>query len=180
MLLAAAAAEDLIMEGGDVCNAYLYGDIDMEVIIEHLMNYSGVYEKPVFACRLSKSMYGIRQAGQIWGSLLVKTILSWNFTKSTADARVLIKKEVLNVVITPTVVDDMVFFSNSKQMLDEFKSPLRESVDVKLFSVLREFIGWEISRDPEGIKITQAHYAKQVLAIHGLSQANGKMDSTSN
>lgn len=47
--------------------------------------------------------------------------------------------EFIQVVI---VVDDMLFASNSRRMLEEFKDRLKESFEVKFFPEVTSFIGW--------------------------------------
>lgn len=82
MLLALTAADGLIVEGGDVCNAYLYGNIDVTVIIEQPTDSSGIEAQPGMLCKLLKSICGLKQPGNIWGSLLVNTLLSWGIKQS--------------------------------------------------------------------------------------------------
>lgn len=44
MVLAISPIYGLLDEGGDLCNAYLYGDIDMEIFIEQPTNSSCIPE----------------------------------------------------------------------------------------------------------------------------------------
>ena len=46
ILLAIAAAHGLIVEGGDIGNAYLYGDIDVNIYMEQPTDSSGRQEFP--------------------------------------------------------------------------------------------------------------------------------------
>ena len=46
------------------------------------------------------------------------------------------------------------------------------SFDVKLFGKLTSFVGWNIIQRPEGIKIDQRGYVKQVLKDHNMETAN--------
>lgn len=65
ILLSHAAANDLIVEGGDVSNAHLYRNMDCEVYIENPTLCTGVEEMPAQVCLFKKAMYGIRQTGKI-------------------------------------------------------------------------------------------------------------------
>lgn len=76
MLLAISAHDGHIVEGGDVCNAYLYGGIDIPIHIEQPTNSTRIEEAPGYVCKLIKSTYGLKQAREIWGSLFVTTIIS--------------------------------------------------------------------------------------------------------
>lgn len=177
ILLSIAAADGLLVEGADICSAYLYGKLDVPVYMEQPTNSSGVQEMPGHVCRLLRSMYGLKQAGNIWCSLFIDTLTEWGFVKSKIDPRVLFKVDENNghkeFIIVVIVVDDMKFVSNSKRMLEHFKKKLAETFDVKLFGTISSFIGWEIHHNPDGIKITQVRYLETLLAKHGLSEANG-------
>lgn len=65
-LLAVAAAEDLLIEGGDVSNAYLYSAIDYEVSIEQPTDSNGKSEHPGMVYKVLKSMHRLNQEGCIW------------------------------------------------------------------------------------------------------------------
>lgn len=52
VIFAFSAACDLILEGGDVGNAYIYGDIDFEVIQEQPTNSNGKEAMPKHLCFL--------------------------------------------------------------------------------------------------------------------------------
>jgi len=65
MLIALAAGEDAYLEGADVSNAYLYGDLKVPIIMAQPTNSSQTPDKPGYACKLLKSIYGAKQAGQI-------------------------------------------------------------------------------------------------------------------
>ena len=63
-----------------MANAYLYGDMDFEVIMEQPTNSSGKEAMPNYLYLLQKSMYGLKQAGRIWGSMVAKKFLGWGPT----------------------------------------------------------------------------------------------------
>lgn len=144
LLLAIASSEILIVEGGDVSNAYLYGKIDIPVVIEQPTDSSGKEAVPGHVCELLQSMYGIKQAGEIWGSLLCEPLLNWGFTRSAVDPRIFFKVAGSEFIMLVIVVDDLTFTSNSVRLLDYFKQRLRGSSDVKLFGPLKSLVGWEI------------------------------------
>lgn len=148
------------MEGGDVNNAYLYGNIDVDVIIEQPTDLSGREARPGKVCKLQKSMYGLRQAGNIWGA---DTLFSWASTQSRIDHRVLFKKVENMFIIVVIIVDHIMFVSNSTQMLNYLKEKLRSKSDVKLFGSLKSLIGWEVKHPKSGVKISQRRYARELL-----------------
>lgn len=65
MLLALTASQDLTIEGADVSNAYLYGDLEFPIIMDESTDSSQVPAKPGHACKFLKSKYGAKQADEI-------------------------------------------------------------------------------------------------------------------
>lgn len=62
LLHALAAQENLIVEGGDASNAYLYGKIDFPILMEQPADSSFREAKTDHVCELLRSTYGLRQA----------------------------------------------------------------------------------------------------------------------
>lgn len=65
-----AATNVLEIEGVDVPKSYLFGELDMPVYIEQPSNSSGKKERSGKICKLQRSIYGLREAGSIRGSML--------------------------------------------------------------------------------------------------------------
>lgn len=86
-------------------------------------------------------MYDIKQAGGIWGSLLVETFVNRDLEKSVMDERVLFLKRESKFVVICIVVDDSAFTSNSPSLLSALKEKLFSTFDVKLLGEFKSFIG---------------------------------------
>ena len=172
ILLAFAAGEGLILEGADISDAYLYGNIDVPIVMLQPTDSSGMESHPGMVCLLLKSLYGLRQAGEIWGSLLCITLLTWGFQVSNIDKRVYLLDVGTEFVIILVVVDDMTFVSNSTSLLNRIQLHLAATFDVKLFGKLQTFIGWELTYTELGIRVTQTLYAKSLLTRFGLERSN--------
>lgn len=79
MIWAIFAAEGLVVEGGDMINACLHGDIEIPIIVEQPTDSTGIQEIPGHVRVLKKSICGTKQAEKFWdhcGSLLVKVLLN--------------------------------------------------------------------------------------------------------
>ena len=75
MLLACAAAEpETTIEGADIDNAYLYGSLDVPIIMQQPTNSSQKPAMEGYVCELVKSLYGTRQAGEIWDRVLTRPL----------------------------------------------------------------------------------------------------------
>ena len=95
-------------------NAYLYGDLDETVFMEQPTDSSGAERASGKVCKVLKSIYGIAEAGKIWGNVLHRTVISWGFPQSGVDNRLDILINSQGLVILTVVVDDMVFASDSR------------------------------------------------------------------
>ena len=88
MLIALAALLDLILEGGDISNAYLNGWLDVPIIMEQPTDSSGREAYPGMVCLPLRSIYGARQAEKIWGTVLHDALLNFGFSVSSVESRV--------------------------------------------------------------------------------------------
>ena len=171
-LIAISAAENSTLEGADISNAYLYGNLDVPIIMEQPTESSQLPAMPGYVCKLVKSIYGARQAGEIWGSLLNEKFLSWGFKTSTFDNRLYFLRNADEFITLTVVVDDLAFASNSTRMMSWLKSNLKATFDVKLFGSLTSFIGWNISITSDYIKVDQQGYVRSLLQTHGYDRCN--------
>lgn len=169
MFLAKVAAQDLILEGADVSNAYLYGDIDAPIIMDQPTNSSGKPHRPGYVCQLNKSIYGARQAGEIWGGVINTKFVSWGFKQSSQDQRLYLMVDGTNFIILIVVVDDMAFASNNRSLIDRLKKNLSETFKVKLLGQLKAFVGWEIKRTATGLYVNQPKYIQRMLQLHNFT-----------
>ena len=112
-IIALAAGRRLIIEGADISYAYLHGKIDVPIIIVQPRDSRNEELHPGKVCLLLKSMYGLKQAGSIWGSTLIVQIIAWGFKQLSNDTPVLVKGFKKSFVIIAIVVDDMLIVSNS-------------------------------------------------------------------
>lgn len=57
IILAKVAAQDLFVEGADVSNTYLHGDLDTPVIMEQPTDSTGIQNKTGHGALIAKSLY---------------------------------------------------------------------------------------------------------------------------
>lgn len=74
-LFVKVAAKGFILGTTDISNAYFYGDLDEALKIKQPQNASGSSFFSGKFCFLLKSVYGAKQAGQIWGSLMHRQLV---------------------------------------------------------------------------------------------------------
>lgn len=92
--------------------------------MNQLTDSTGVETIPGFICLLKKAIYGLKQAGEIWGSVLFHTLVSLEFKVSSFDKRVQFLHIEEKFVILAVVVDDIKFATNSWDLLTYAKQAL--------------------------------------------------------
>ena len=125
VLIACSARErKTFIEGADIDNAYLYGNLDIPIIVEQPTDSSQQLARPGYLCELIRSLYGTRQAGEIWCSYLDKTLQQWGFKASNINNLVYFSLKGGWFLMLAIVVDDIALSSNSLNLLEKFKSKL--------------------------------------------------------
>ena len=145
-----AAVRDYNITSIDISSAFLYGDIDTEVFMvmpEGLPRYDADGNELV--CKLSKSLYGLRQAPRIWYQHFLNSLLAWGFIRSTVDPCLFIWHDADSVIYALLWVDDLVLLDNKSQHRDAFVAFLQKPV----------------SQGGRGYKLTDRGECKWIIGI---------------
>nr|GEX54076.1 putative reverse transcriptase, RNA-dependent DNA polymerase [Tanacetum cinerariifolium] len=107
--------------------------------------------KPGEACRLKKSLYGLKQSPRAWFGRFTLAIKR--------------KNRVTCLII---YVDDMVITGNDEKEIKKLKEGLFAEFEMKDLRNLKYFLGIEVLRSPKGIFICQKKYILDLLAEIGM------------
>lgn len=118
---------------------------------------------PGHVCQLLKSIYGFRQAGEIWEHVVHVKIFQWGFKQSDQDRKLYFNKKGNYFINRILVVDDMGFPSNSSNLISRFNYLLSNTFKVELLGKLKFFIGLEINWSDYDLYIAQKLYIKKPL-----------------
>ena len=113
-----AAQRDLVLHQMDVKSAYLSAPIDCEIFMEQAEGFkvqSKRGEKLVY--KLRKSLYGLKQSGRNWNSMLHTHLVENNFVQRPTDNCVYTKNEGDNMVVIVVWVDDLIVGANDQELL---------------------------------------------------------------
>ncbi|XP_062075781.1 uncharacterized mitochondrial protein AtMg00810-like [Humulus lupulus] len=125
-------------------------------------------DKPDFVCKLSKSLYVLKQAPRAWFDSLKATLLRWKFQNSKADSSLFFYKTPQVVILVLIYVDDIIVTGNSSSDLKKFTTRLNDHFALKDLGPLSFFLGIEVHRDDTGIYLNQARYIKELLIKTGM------------
>jgi hypothetical protein len=157
-----------IMSGADVANAYVEADIDKLIYMylpkELFCDENG---KPIVV-ELLKSLYGLKQAGELWNRLINEKFCDLGFTRLAHDKCVYIKRNNITSTVTIIVVyvDDILFTGNDQEeiqgVLDYLSDQFTKITDMAIMS---KYIGVEIERDYDNhtIYLSQKLYTQQYV-----------------
>ena len=113
LLLAVAASNDWILKQLGVNNAFLHGDLLEEVYMQPPPGLTLPSSNHV--CKLQRSLYGLRQASRQWYAKLSNFLLSHNYTLSSADHSLFLKRTHTKLTALLVYVDDIVLAGNDDE-----------------------------------------------------------------
>jgi len=130
LLFALAAEKDWLVDHVDIEAAFLHGDVQEEIYIEQPENFilEGSESK---VCKLSKAIYGLKQAAKCWYEKAKRIMMELNFCKFEHEPCVFYKFVNREVIIVTMCVDDFIIFSSRQDEMSKLKRGLKERLDVR-------------------------------------------------
>ncbi|PKI62300.1 hypothetical protein CRG98_017301 [Punica granatum] len=165
-LLTVAVAKEWHIHQMDVNNAFLHGDLEEEVYMKLPPGFSASSNGT--ACRLHKSLHGLRQASRNWFSKFVEALRHYGFIQSGADHSLFIFNGG-NIFLGMLVyVDDLIIVGNNASHCESFKGYLDRCFRIKDLGSLKYFLGIEVTRMGSGLFLSKRKYVLDILAECGM------------
>ncbi|XP_023742457.1 uncharacterized mitochondrial protein AtMg00810-like [Lactuca sativa] len=118
---------------------------------------------PNHVCLLQKSLYGLKQAPLAWFQRFAQFITSSGFTNSKLDTSLFIYRQGDQIAYLLLYVDDIVLTASTTSLLHHIIASLRPEFSMTDLGVLNYFLGVAVSRDNQGMFLSQQKYAIQIL-----------------
>ena len=122
-------------------------------------------------CLLRKALYGLKQAPREWFDKFSTTICSLGFTSSPHENALFIRKSERGVVLLLLYVDDMIITGDDVDGISDLKASLHRTFEMKDLGSLSYFLGLEVISTDDGIYLSQAKYASDLLARAGITDS---------
>lgn len=170
ILMIIAAAEDYNLSSIDIRQAYLQATLREELYMEVPPGMStSDPEGNDLVVQLRRSLYGLKQAGREWHTLLTDTLKGWGFTQSSIDVCLFTYARDASRLWVVVWVDDCVIMDNDPQLRSEFVMWLGEKFPVEDKTQLEWVLHIKISRDRpnRSLSLSQELYVKDLLEKYG-------------
>jgi hypothetical protein len=164
ILLAYATYHGFKLYQMDVKSAFFNGPIKAEVYVEQPLSFEDS-EYPTHVYKLSKALYGIKQAPRAWYECIRDFLLTNGFKVRKVDPTLFTKTIDKYLFICQIYVDDIIFGSTNKSSCEEFCRIMIQKFKMSMMGELKYFLGFQIKQLQEGTFICQTKYNQDILKI---------------
>lgn len=163
LLLTKASKESLVVKQYDVTAAFLNGMLKEEIY----MRPPPGFEEGNFVLKLDKSIYGLKQAANVWYNTFSDALHSIGFQKSKSDSCLHIYNRDSQTVFVISHVDDTLWVSKSAKLIEKLTMELAKFFEMKDLGEVHHFLGLEIKKDADGcFSMCQSTYIDRIAKTH--------------
>src|SRR3954463_13681331 len=159
----------------DMKTTFVNGELEEEIYMDQPDGFV-VKGEETKVCKLLKSLYGLKQAPKQWHEKFDRTLLSAGFVVNEANRCVYYRHGGVDSVILCLYVDDILIFGTNMKVINEVKSFLSKSFDMKDLEEADVILTIKLIKNENGITLTQSRYVEKVLSRFGFT--DGKTSPT--
>jgi hypothetical protein len=123
---------------------------------------------PQHVYKLKKALYGLKQPPQARYERLTIYLLEKGFTRGQAYQTLFIRNQGNHKLIVQIYVDDIIFGATLDSQAHDVAEEMKQELEVSTIGELTYFMGMQVKQTSEGIFISQAKYAKDLVKRFGL------------
>ncbi|GJR98943.1 putative ribonuclease H-like domain-containing protein [Tanacetum coccineum] len=138
LFLAYASFMGFLVYQMDVKSAFLYGTIEEEVYVTQPPGFKDP-DHPDKVYKVVKALYGLHQAPRAWYETLANYLLGNRFKRGKIDQTLFIKKQKGDILLVQVYVDDIIFGSTNKELLQQKEDGIFISQDKYVAKILKKF-----------------------------------------
>lgn len=150
----------------DVKSTFLNGDLEEEVYVSQPEGFVK-RDQPRKVYKLSKALYGLRQAPRAWNARLYKCLRGLGFVKCLQEHAVYTKNRDRKLIIIGIYVDDLIVTGNCDAEVEEFKAQMNREFEMSNLGTLSYYLEIEVVQREGEITLKQATYARNLLTKTG-------------
>ena len=165
ILLAVAASLDYEIGKMDVKTEFLNGSLEEDIYMQQLEGLIARGQEHM-ACKLERSIYGLKQASRTWNIRFDQAITLYGFEKSPDEPCVYKRIQGTKVVFLVLYGDDILLIENDIEVLSSVKGWLQKQFDMKDLGEGNYILGIKLLRDRKNkvSALSQALYIDKILA----------------
>lgn len=168
-VIALAAINNLSLHHIDVNTAYINAPLDEEIFMRPPKDFKLGRHK---ALKLSKSIYGLKQAGLNWYNCISSYLLEIGFQKCLSDYCVFIQdKGFDSCVIVIIYVDDMILASSLEAQIQRIKQQISAKFEIDDLGELKYYLGINIEKSIDSIRLNQHSYISKLVEKYQLGES---------
>ena len=152
----------------DVKNAFLNEDLSEEVYMQPPPSLS-IESNKIY--HLRRALYGLKQAPRAQFAKFSSTIFCLGYIASPYDYALFLCRTDKGTILLLLYVDDMSITGDDISGIQELKDFLSQQFEMKDLGHLSYSLGLEITHSIDGLYITQAKYAFNLLSRAGLTDS---------
>ena len=130
-------------------------------------------DKEGWVLKLKRSLYGLKQAGRNWNTLLTEFLKTIGLDQSDTDQCLFTQTDKEgNTMYLAIYVDDIIITGNAKSLIESTKAKLKERFTCSDLGEAHQLLGMVIERDrmKRRMKIHQSPYIRRMLADYPVSE----------
>eukprot|EP00253_Pinus_taeda_P007210 PITA_07210 len=131
----------------DVKSAFLHGHLHEEIYMEQPIGF--IQTKSSLACRLKKSLYGVKQAPQAWYAKMDNFLLETGFSRCHSHNTIYNNKVGKSLIILVLYVDDLILTGSDPNLINHVNSSLKKKFEMTNLGHLHYFIGLQVFQSKE-------------------------------
>ena len=174
-LLAVATQKGLELRQMDVKSAYLHSEIEEEIYLEQPQGFvkQGKNGQPL-ACKLNKSIYGLKQAAKNWYESLANLLIKNGFQRSRNDYCLFVRKKKDGTFSYILLWVEDIIIAGEHNVVNAIKSLLEKSFKMDDRGELHWFLGMRILRSEDKITVDQEKYIENLLEQFNMTNCKPK------
>jgi transposase InsO family protein len=168
ILLTVSGMKSFHVRHYDIKSAFLNGDLQEEI---YMRPPPGVNENGK-VYRLKKSLYGLKQAANVWNLKLKEIFEKCGSIQSKDDECLFLYASGGEKMFLLVHVDDILAATSSLKILKEFMNRVGQQVEVKDLGEVQNYLGINMQRNEEGFfEISQTDYIQKMLEVTEMTDA---------
>jgi hypothetical protein len=170
-LLALAAHNGWHVHHMDVKSAFLNGELAEEVYVVQPPGFVDD-KQPRHVLKLTKALYGLRQAPRAWYEKLDASLSDLGFSRSAVEHAVYRRKSTTGFLLVGVYVDDLIITGTNEDDIQKFKDEMHNLFKMSDLGQLSYYLGIEVKQEKGEITLCQQAYAAKILEKAGMKNCN--------